>query len=138
MGLLGPKNTPLDAIPDLSDTQVIIYTEWPGEEPRPGRGPDHLSDHLDLTGRPEGAGGPGFLISGQFLYLCHLRRRDRHLLGPKPDFGIPSGGKEQTSRRCQSALGPDATSLGWGFSYAVVDETGKHDLAQLRSLQDGI
>ena len=71
-GYLSLKDTPLDAIPDLSDTQVIIYTEWPG------RSPDLVEDQITypitstLLAAPKVQAVSGFLLSGQFLYLCHL------------------------------------------------------------------
>ena len=127
----------------------------PGRHPRPerhagdhlhrvaGRSPDLVEDQITypisstLLAAPKVQVVRGFLLPRQFLHLRHLRRRDGHLLGAEPGPRIPAGGARTRSRpSVNPVLGPDATSLGWGFSYALVDETGKHDLAQLRSLQD--
>jgi len=98
-GIWALRNTPLDAIPDLSDVQVIIYTEWPE------RSPTLVEDQVtypivtSLLAAPKVKGRPGFLLFRCFLRLCNLRRRNRHLLGQNPGFGIHAGGFGKSSRR---------------------------------------
>jgi copper/silver efflux system protein len=130
------KNTPVDAIPDLSDTQVIIYTKWPG------RSPDLVEDQITypivtaLLSAPKVTVVRGFSDFGfSYVYVLFKDGTDiywarsrvleymNQLAGRLPDNVTPQ-------------LGPDATSVGWVFEYALVDETGQHDLAELRSFQD--
>jgi Cu(I)/Ag(I) efflux system membrane protein CusA/SilA len=128
--------TPLDAIPDLSDVQVIIYTEWPG------RSPNLVEDQItypivtSMLGAPRvkyvrGASDFGFSYvyvifqDGTDIYWARSRVLEymSKITGKLPEGVNP-------------ILGPDATGVGWVYQYALVDETGKHDLAQLRSYQD--
>jgi Cu(I)/Ag(I) efflux system membrane protein CusA/SilA len=127
---------PFDAIPDLSDVQVIIYTEWPG------RSPTLMEDQITypvvtslLAGprvkRVRGVSEYGvsyvYVIfeDGTDLYWARSRVLEylQRLTGELPVGVTPT-------------LGPDATGVGWVFQYALVDESGTYDLAQLRSLQD--
>lgn len=135
-GLWALKNTPVDAIPDLSDTQVIIYTKWPG------RSPDLVEDQITypivtaLLSAPNVTVVRGFSDFGfSYVYVLFKDGTDiywarsrvleymNQLAGRLPDNATPQ-------------LGPDATSVGWVFEYALIDETGQHDLAELRSFQD--
>ncbi|MDH4368273.1 MAG: CusA/CzcA family heavy metal efflux RND transporter [Nitrospira sp.] len=135
-GLWAMKNTPVDAIPDLSDTQVIIYSKWPG------RSPDLVEDQITypivtaLLSAPNVTVVRGLSDFG-FSYVYVLfkdgtdiywgRSRVLEYMNQLADR-LPDGVTPQ--------LGPDATSVGWVFEYALVDETGQHDLAELRSFQD--
>src|SRR6266545_3713819 len=105
-GIWALMRTPLDAIPDLSDVQVIVYTEWEG------RSPDLVEDQITYP------------ISTRFI------------AAPKVKFvrGESMFGKSFIYVIFQD--GPDATGVGWVFEYALVDKTGKHNLAELRSFQD--
>ena len=129
------KNIPLDAIPDLSDTQVIIYSRW-------DRSPDLIEDQVtypivsSLLGTPGVKAIRGFSDFGfSYVYvifkdgtdLYWARSRVLEYLS-KISSSLPEGVKTE--------LGPDATGLGWVLQYALVDQSGKHDLAQLRSFQD--
>jgi len=135
-GLWAMKQTPVDAIPDLSDTQVIIYTKWPG------RSPDLVEDQITypivtaLLSAPKVTVVRGFSDFGfSYVYVLFKDGTDiywarsrvleymNQLAGRLPDGVTPQ-------------LGPDATSVGWIFEYALIDETGQHDLAELRSFQD--
>ena len=136
MGWWSMRQVPLDAIPDLSDTQVIIYSRW-------DRSPDIVEDQVTYpivnghAGRAQGQGRARLLRLRLLLRLRHLRGRDRHLLGPLADPGVSLRGAAAPPRRaCKTELGPDATGLGWVFQYALVDTSGKHSLADLRSYQD--
>ncbi|MBV6340314.1 efflux RND transporter permease subunit [Candidatus Magnetobacterium casense] len=129
-------NTPLDAIPDLSDTQVIIYTEWMG------RSPDLVEDQVTypitstLLAAPKVTAVRGFSFLGSsFIYVIFAEGTDIYWARSRV-LEYLQAVRAKLPADANPTLGPDATSLGWGFSYAVVDETGQHDLAQLRSIQD--
>ena len=130
------RNTPIDAIPDISDTQVIIYTTWMG------RSPDLVEDQITypivtaLLSAPRVTVVRGFSDFG-FSYVYVLFKdgtdiywaRSRILEYMNQLAGrLPEGVTPQ--------LGPDATAVGWVFQYALVDESGQNDLAALRSFQD--
>ncbi|MEW6615357.1 MAG: CusA/CzcA family heavy metal efflux RND transporter [Thermodesulfobacteriota bacterium] len=130
------KNTPLDAIPDLSDTQVIIYTEWAG------RSPDLVEDQITypisstLLAAPQVQAVRGFSYLGSsFIYVIFKEGTNIYWARSRV-LEYLQAVKNKIPADVNPILGPDATSLGWGFSYAVVDETGRHDLSELRSVQD--
>src|SRR3989337_2826397 len=130
------KRTPRDAIPDLSDTQVIIFTEWPG------RSPDLVEDQITypitstLLAAPKVRAVRGFSFLGSsFIYVIFQEGTDIYWARSRILEYIQSV-KGKIPADVNPVLGPDATSVGWGFSYAVVDEKGQHDLSQLRSMQD--
>ncbi len=130
------KHTPLDAIPDLSDTQVIIYTEWSGKSP------DLVEDQITypisstLLAAPKVQVVRGFSFLGSsFIYAIFEEGTDIYWARSRV-LEYLQAVKNKLPADVNPTLGPDATSLGWGFSYALVDETGQHDLSQLRSLQD--
>ena len=129
-------NTPLDAIPDLSDTQVIIFTEWTG------RSPDLVEDQVTypisatLLAAPKVQAVRGFSYLGSsFIYVIFEEGTDIYWARSRV-LEYLQAVKNKIPADVNPVLGPDATSLGWGFSYAVVDETGGHDLSELRSIQD--
>ncbi|MDA8124216.1 MAG: CusA/CzcA family heavy metal efflux RND transporter [Deltaproteobacteria bacterium] len=135
-GVWALKHTPLDALPDLSDTQVIIYTEWPG------RSPDLIEDQVTypitstLLAAPKVQVVRGFSFLGSsFIYVIFDEGTDIYWARSRI-LEYLQAVKNKLPAEVNPTLGPDATSLGWGFSYALVDETGKYDLSQLRSLQD--
>ncbi len=135
-GVWALKHTPLDALPDLSDTQVIIYTEWPG------RSPDLIEDQVTypitstLLAAPKVQVVRGFsFVGSSFIYVIFDEGTDIYWARSRI-LEYLQAVKNKLPADVNPTLGPDATSLGWGFSYALVDETGEHDLAQLRSLQD--
>jgi len=129
------RQMPLDAIPDLSDTQVIIYSRW-------DRSPDIIEDQVTypivtaMLGAPKVKAIRGFSDFGySYVYVIFkdgtdiywARSRTLEYLSkiiPKLPEGV------------QTEMGPDATGVGWVYQYALVDKTGKHDLADLRSFQD--
>jgi Cu(I)/Ag(I) efflux system membrane protein CusA/SilA len=135
-GLRAIRQTPLDAIPDLSDTQVIVSTEWAG------RSPDLVEDQITYPIVTALRSAPGVryvrglsMIGDSFVYVVFKDGVDLYwarsrvleylatLQGKLPPGAAPK-------------LGPDATSVGWVFEYALVDTTGRNDLSQLRSFQD--
>jgi copper/silver efflux system protein len=130
------QNTPLDAIPDLSDTQVIIYTEWSG------RSPDLVEDQITypiastLLSTPKVQAVRGFSYLGSsFIYVIFEEGTDIYWARSRI-LEYLQAVRNKLPGNVNPVLGPDATSLGWGFSYAVTDSQGKLDLAQLRTLQD--
>ncbi len=135
MALGAMRRVPLDAIPDLSDTQVIIYSRW-------DRSPDILEDQVTypiitvMLGAPRVKAIRGFSDFGySYVYVIFedgtdiywARSRTLEYLS-KITSQLPEGVKTE--------LGPDATGVGWVYQYALVDTTGKNDLQQLRSFQD--
>jgi Cu(I)/Ag(I) efflux system membrane protein CusA/SilA len=135
-GIWSLKQMPLDAIPDLSDTQVIIYTEWAG------RSPDLVEDQITypitstLLAAPKVRAVRGFSFLGSsFIYVIFEEGTDIYWARSRILEYIQSV-KGKIPSDVNPVLGPDATSVGWGFSYALVDEAGGQDLSQLRSLQD--
>ena len=136
-GLWTLKNTPLDALPDLSDTQVIIYTEWPG------RSPDLVEDQITypitstLLAAPKVQAVRGFSFLGSsFIYVIFEEGTDIYWARSRI-LEYLQAVKNKIPADVNPVLGPDATSLGWGFSYAVVDESGELDLARA-SLASGL
>ncbi len=129
------KEIRLDAIPDLSDTQVIVYTRW-------DRSPDIIEDQVTypiitaLLGTPKVKAIRGFSDFGfSYVYVIFqdgtdiywARSRVLEYLS-KLQGSLPAGATME--------LGPDATGVGWVFQYALVDKSGTHDLASLRTYQD--
>ncbi len=130
------RNIPLDAIPDLSDTQVIIYTDWAG------RSPDLVEDQITypisstLLAAPRVQAVRGFSYLGSsFIYVIFNEGTDIYWARSRV-LEYLQAVRNKLPADVNPVLGPDATSLGWGFEYAVVDEKHNLDLAQLRSLQD--
>src|SRR5260370_21872039 len=135
-GLWAVYNTPLDAIPDLSDVQVIVYTQWED------RSPDIIEDQVtyplvtQLLSAPKvkavrASSFYGFslvyVIFEDGTDLCWARSRVLEYLSGMAGK-LPAGVAPQ--------LGPDATGVGWGLEYALIDKTGKYSLADLRTRQD--
>src|SRR5512143_3372549 len=135
-GLYALAKTPLDAIPDLSDVQVIVRTPYAGQAPRVVE--DQVTYPLAsaLLSVPGATTVRGYSFFGDsFVYvlfedgtdLYWARSRVLEYLN-QVQARLPAGAKP--------SLGPDATGVGWIFQYALIDRTGKNDLSQLRALQD--
>ncbi len=136
IGIGAVRSTPVDALPDLSDVQVIIRTTYPGQAPRIVE--DQVTYPLATTmlSVPGARVVRGYSFVGDsFVYvlfedgtdLYWARSRVLEYLS-QVQSRLPEGAK--------ASLGPDATGVGWIYEYALVDRTGRHDLAQLRSIQD--
>ncbi|QQG37394.1 MAG: efflux RND transporter permease subunit [Micavibrio aeruginosavorus] len=135
-GIVALKNTPLDAIPDLSDTQVIVRTDWSGQAPQVIE--DQITFPLStrMLSLPRTKAVRAFSMFGDsFIYIVFedgvdmYWARSRVLEALSQVAGqLPEGVRPQ--------LGPDATGVGWVFQYALIDRSGKHGLQELRSLQD--
>ena len=135
-GIWALKNIPLDAIPDLSDVQVIVLTKYPGQAPQVVE--DQVTYPLTtaMLSVPKSKTVRGYSFFGlSFVYIIFEDGTDmywarsrvleylNYVTARLPDNVNPS-------------IGPDATGVGWIYEYALVDKAGQHDLAQLRSLQD--
>src|SRR5665213_3559301 len=134
-GFWALQHTPLDAIPDLSDVQVIVYTDWDG------RSPDLVEDQITYP------------ISTRFIAAPHVKFvRGESMFGKSFVYVIFEDGtdiywaRSRVIEYLESArgslpegvnpsIGPDATGVGWVYEYALVDKSGQHSLADLRSLQ---
>src|SRR3989338_388165 len=129
------KNIPLDAIPDLSDTQVIIYSRW-------DRSPDIIEDQVTypivtaMLGAPNVKAIRGFSDFGfSYVYVIFQDGTDLYWARSRT-LEYLSKIIPQLPDGVRTELGPDATGVGWVFQYALVDTTGQHDLQELRSFQD--
>jgi Cu(I)/Ag(I) efflux system membrane protein CusA/SilA len=129
-------SVPLDAIPDISDTQVIIYTKWIG------RPPNLIEDQVTypivtaLTAAPAVKTVRGFSDFGySYVYVIFEDGTDIYWARSRIlEYLAKLGGTLPDDAKME--LGPDASAVGWVYEYAIVDRTGKHDLADLRGLQD--
>lgn len=135
-GIWAIRETPVDAIPDLSDVQVIVRTPYPGQAPQVVENQITYPLATSLLAVPGAQDVRGFSFFGDsFVYvvfedgtdLYWARSRVLEYLG-QITGSLPDGVSPQ--------LGPDATGVGWIYQYALIDRTGTHDLAQLRTLQD--
>ncbi|GMR20388.1 MAG: CusA/CzcA family heavy metal efflux RND transporter [Gammaproteobacteria bacterium] len=136
VGLFALKNTPLDAIPDLSDVQVIVFTEYPGQAPQVVE--DQVTYPLTtaMLAVPYAKVVRGYSFFGlSFVYIIFEDGTDMYWARSRvlEYINYVSG---RLPKGVTPSLGPDATGVGWIYEYALVDKTGKHDLAELRSLQD--
>jgi len=135
-GFWSYKNMPLDAIPDLSDVQVIVFTKYPGQAPQVVE--DQVTYPLTtaMLAVPRSKTVRGYSFFGlSFVYIIFEEGTDLYWARSRvlESLNYVSGNLPQG---ITPTLGPDATGVGWVYEYALVDKTGQHDLAQLRSLQD--
>lgn len=135
LGIYSLKNIPLDAIPDLSDTQVIIYSKW-------DRSPEIIEKQVtypivaSLLGAPKIKSVRGFSDYGySYVYVIFEDQADLYWARSRVVEYL-SRISAQLPQGVQTELGPDATSVGWVFQYALVDQSGKLNSGDLRSLQD--
>ncbi len=135
-GYYSMLNIPLDAIPDLSDPQVIIYTEWPGRSPDlvESQVTTPLSSMLLAAPNVESVRGQSFM-GLSFIYVIFKEGTDIYW-GRSRVVEYLSGVGDLLPAGVNPKLGPDATGVGWVFQYALRDPGGTHDLAELRSFQD--
>ncbi len=129
------KNVALDAIPDLSDTQVIVYSRW-------DRSPDIVEDQVTYPIVSAMLSAPGVrTVRGltdfgySYVYIIFEEGTDIYWARSRT-LEYLSSVLPRLPQGVRTELGPDATGLGWVYQYALVDTTGKHSLAELRSLQD--
>ena len=135
-GLQALKNTPLDAIPDLSDVQVIIKTTYPGQAPQVVE--DQVTYPLTtaMLSVPRAVNVRGYSFFGDsFVYVIFEDGTDPYWARSRV-LEYLSQVSSKLPLNARPELGPDATGVGWVYEYALIDRSGGHDLAQLRSLQD--
>jgi Cu(I)/Ag(I) efflux system membrane protein CusA/SilA len=130
------KHCSLDALPDQSDTQVIVYTDWPG------RSPDLVENQITypisatLLAAPQVKAVRGFSFLGSsFIYVIFKDRTDIYWARSRV-LEYLQAVKGKIPAEVNPVLGPDASGVGWGFTYALVDEKGTRDPSEMRSLQD--
>ncbi|MEO8344181.1 MAG: efflux RND transporter permease subunit [Betaproteobacteria bacterium] len=135
-GLWAVKQTPLDALPDLSDVQVIIRTTWPGQAPQIVENQITYPLTTTMLSVPGAKVVRGFSYFGDsFVYVIFEDGTDPYWARSRV-LEYLNQVQSRLPPTAKAVLGPDATGVGWIFEYALVDRTGKLDLAQLRSLQD--
>ena len=135
-GVWAVRTTPLDAIPDLSDTQVIIRTTFPGQAPQIVE--DQVTYPLTTTmlSVPGAKAVRGYSFFGDsFVYVLFEDGTDQYWARSRV-LEYLNQVQGRLPAAAKPALGPDATGVGWIYEYALVDRSGTHDLAQLRALQD--
>ncbi|WP_423140821.1 efflux RND transporter permease subunit [Parablastomonas sp. CN1-191] len=135
-GLIAVRSTPIDALPDLSDTQVIIRTTYPGQAPQIVENQVTYPLATTMLSVPGARTVRAYSFFGDsFVYVIFDEGTDLYWARSRvleylnqAQQGLPEGAK--------AAIGPDATGVGWVYEYALVDRTGGHDLSELRGLQD--
>jgi copper/silver efflux system protein len=135
-GIYAVKQTPIDAIPDLSDVQVIVKTSFPGQAPQVVE--DQVTYPLTtaMLSVPKAVTVRGYSFFGDsYVYVIFEEGTDLYWARSRV-LEYLSQVASTLPANAKSQLGPDATGVGWVFGYALVDRTGKHDISQLRSLQD--
>src|SRR6266550_4545287 len=135
-GVWALTRTPLDAIPDLSDVQVIVYTDWEG------RSPDLVEDQITYPISTRFIAAPKVkfvrgesMFGKSFIYVIFQDGTDIYWARSRVIEYLNSV-KGTLPEGVNPVIGPDATGVGWVFEYALVDKSGKHNLAELRSFQD--
>ena len=135
-GIYALRQTPLDAIPDLSDVQVIVYTDWEG------RSPDLVEDQITYPISTRFIAAPKVkfvrgesMFGKSFVYVIFEDGTDIYWARSRVIEYLNSV-RGSLPEGVNPVIGPDATGVGWVYEYALVDDSGKHDLAELRSLQD--
>jgi len=135
-GIWALNRTPLDAIPDLSDVQVIVYTEWEG------RSPDLVEDQITYPISTRFIAAPKVkfvrgesMFGKSFVYVIFQDGTDIYWARSRVIEYLNSV-RGTLPEGVNPVIGPDATGVGWVYEYALVDKSGKHNLAELRSFQD--
>jgi len=137
-GWVAMRSVPLDALPDLSDTQVIVVTEWPGWSA------DLVEDQVTfplesrLLGAAKVKAVRGESVYGRsFLYVIFQEGTDLYWARTRVSE-LLAGARSVLPAGAEPKIGPDANGLGWVFQYALIDETNRQDLGRLRALQDWV
>jgi len=137
-GWVALRQVPLDALPDLSDTQVVVTTDWPGSSA------DLIEDQITFPLQSRFLGAPrikavrGESVYGRsFLYIIFNEGTD--LYWARTRVGeVLSSARTTLPAKADPKMGPDANGLGWVFQYALTDSSGKQNLGQLRTIQDWV
>lgn len=135
-GLVSMRHTPMDAIPDLSQTQVVVLTEWPGNSP------DRVEDQVTYPLTTALLGTPGVAhVRGQssfglsFVYVIFDEGTDLYW-GRSRIVEQLVGLQGRLPRDARPTLGPEATGVGWVYQYALIDRAGQTDISELKAIQD--
>ena len=135
-GVVAVRTTPVDAIPDLSDVQVVIRTTYPGQAPQIVENQVTYPLTTTMLSVPGAKTVRGYSFFGDsFVYVLFEDGTDLYWARSRV-LEYLSQVQSRLPPGARPALGPDATGVGWIYEYALVDRTGRHDLSQLRSLQD--
>ena len=135
-GVLSMMRTPLDALPDLSDTQVIIRTSWPGQAPQIVENQVTYPMTTTMLSVPGTKAVRGFSMFGDsVVYVLFDDDVDLYWARSRV-LEYLNQVQSRLPAKAKSSIGPDATGVGWIYQYALIDRTGNQDLVQLRSLQD--
>ena len=135
-GLWAVRNTPIDALPDLSDVQVIIRTSYPGQAPQIVENQVTYPLATTMLSVPGARTVRGYSFFGDsFVYVLFEDGTDLYWARSRV-LEYLNQVQARLPETARPALGPDATGVGWIYEYALVDRSGRQDLAQLRSLQD--
>jgi Cu(I)/Ag(I) efflux system membrane protein CusA/SilA len=136
IGIGAVRTTPVDALPDLSDVQVIIRTTWPGQAPQIVENQVTYPLSTTMLSVPGARVVRGYSFVGDsFVYVLFEDGTDLYWARSRVlEYLSQVQGRLPTG--ATASLGPDATGVGWIYEYALVDKTGRHDMAQLRSIQD--
>ena len=129
-------NTPVDAIPDLSDVQVIIRTTYPGQAPQIVENQVTYPLTTTMMSVPGAKAVRGYSFFGDsFVYVLFEDGTDLYWARSRV-LEYLNQVQQRLPPQAKAAIGPDATGVGWIFQYALVDRSGRHDLSELRALQD--
>ena len=135
-GVYALKQTPVDALPDLSDVQVIIRTTWPGQSPQLVENQVTYPLTTTMLSVPGAKTVRGYSFFGEsFVYVLFEDGTDLYWARSRV-LEYLNQIQSRLPSSAQTALGPDATGVGWIYEYALIDRTRQHDLSELRALQD--
>ncbi|MEB2346091.1 MAG: CusA/CzcA family heavy metal efflux RND transporter [Deltaproteobacteria bacterium] len=135
-GIYALRNIPLDALPDVSDVQVIVFTEWPGQPPQIVEDQVTYPITTTMLAVANAKVVRGYSFFGlSFVYVIFDDGTDIYWARSRV-LEYLSFVQNQLPQGVTPVLGPDATPVGWVFQYALIDRSGRHDLSQLRSIQD--
>ena len=135
-GLMAYRTTPLDAIPDLSDVQVIVFTEYPGQSPQVVEDQVTYPLTTSMLAVPKTKVVRGYSFFGlSFVYIIFDDDTDMYWARSRILESL-NYVSDRLPSNVSPTLGPDATGVGWIYEYALIDRSGTHDLSELRSIQD--
>lgn len=136
VGIFSLKNTPVDAIPDLSDVQVIVKTSYPGQAPQVVQDQVTFPLTTAMLSVPGAKTVRGYSFFGDsYVYIIFDDNTDLYWARSRV-LEYLSQVTDSLPEQAKPKLGPDATGVGWVFLYALTDKSGQHDISQLRSIQD--
>src|SRR5689334_10038586 len=135
-GVWSVQSTPIDALPDLSDVQVIIRTPYPGQAPQIVENQVTYPLTTTMLSVPGAKTVRGYSFFGDsFVYVLFEDGTDLYWARSRV-LEYLNQAQSRLPTAARPSLGPDATGVGWIYEYALVDRSGRHDLSQLRGLQD--